>query len=289
MIHLPDKDDIPFIRDQWIRHYGEAYTASHFDECLKEGDIYVLEEEGAIKASAASFCFPIVYRGKLLKTSFLLRPLSDEEEAIRKLEMAMIDMKSHTELMTLSDHGIEGFDLLSRRTLSVFERGPERGEDEITKDIPEEEMLKCYGSYMRYFDLYRLYSLKDMKEKKEREKAEGYQLISTMADKEYRGYCFYKEEEEKICVREMVYLDSFSLLSLLGYLFERGKPVEADTCEIETWNFLPEHAVKEGRKIYGKINDIELFNKLYMCSVHSTSEAFSLSGKCHNFTEVYGH
>jgi len=83
-----------------------------------------------------------------------------------------------------------------------------------------------------------------------------------------------------LVIKELIYLDSVSLLKLLNYALNMKDQIQFSLSEsIQLDRILPHITYQKEEYLWGKITDIELFNRLYNIDIKTSEEAFSLNYK----------
>lgn len=94
------------------------------------------------------------------------------------------------------------------------------------------------------------------------------------------GYAVYTKNDVEVKVSEIVYLDSIALMKLLRYISDGYPDIQVSVSQSEKLEKLfPLTIPKKTGMTMARINNYELFNKLFNCSVHTPKEAFAILNK----------
>ena len=254
MIRPADESEILSLRQLWNDHYGKTYTDVFFERYLREGDIFVYEEDGKILSFTALRSFPLVLHHEVIKVSFIQEPAGEREEDRKKLLDAVVDMCSHTELVSIARKSKlfeeEGFTKILTRKWKVY--GPSNTFREVSS-VTDEELLEIYASSVEDHDFYRLRNEKDFREKREIYQALGGTVFAVKRNGIPKAYAFVQEEDGKIFADEIFSSDEDAYRSLIDHLRTFGKIL-----------YVTERVGEEIRdEIVMRINDEEMFRRVY--------------------------
>ncbi len=95
-----------------------------------------------------------------------------------------------------------------------------------------------------------------------------------------RGYMAFRTAGERVEIDEIAYLNGEALVKLLGYALHLKDDVEVPVSVNEDFSaIIPQAREEEKGTILARINDFELFSRLYHSDVKTTAEGFQLSGR----------
>ena len=102
------------------------------------------------------------------------------------------------------------------------------------------------------------------------------------------GYAVYTENSVEVKVSEIVYLDSIALMKMLRYISKGYPDVTVTVSQSEKLERLfPLTIPKKDVVTMARINNYELFNKLYNQKAKTSNDAFALCKKPIFLHEVY--
>lgn len=95
-----------------------------------------------------------------------------------------------------------------------------------------------------------------------------------------RGYMAYRTAGEKVEIDEIAYLNGEALVRLLCYGLHLKDDLEVTVSINEDFSAVfPTARAEERGTVLARINDLELFNRLYQSEAKTTVEGFQLSGR----------
>ncbi len=95
-----------------------------------------------------------------------------------------------------------------------------------------------------------------------------------------RGYMAFRTAGERVEIDEIAYLNGEALVKLLGYALHLKDDVEVTVSVNEDFSaIIPQAREEEKETVLARINDFELFSRLYYSDVKTTAEGFQLSGR----------
>lgn len=147
--------------------------------------------------------------------------------------------------------------------------------------MQSQDLLDVYTAYVRRFDGFYLRTKEDFDHLQEECNAEGGKLIAYYdQNKQIQGYASLYQTAQGIEVRECIYLNSVALFKLLNLALQLKPEIILHTTQDEHLEKIIQGLTWQD---YGftmaRINDYDLFNRLYGSAVTSPKEAFALSGK----------
>ena len=147
--------------------------------------------------------------------------------------------------------------------------------------MQSQDLLDVYTAYVRRFDGFYLRTKEDFDHLQEECTAEGGKLIAYYdQNKQIQGYASLYQTAQGIEVRECIYLNSVALFKLLNLALQLKPEIILHTTQDEHLEKIIKDVTWQD---YGftmaRINDYDLFNRLYGSAVTSPKEAFALSGK----------
>lgn len=85
---------------------------------------------------------------------------------------------------------------------------------------------------------------------------------------------------DELCVEEIIYLDSMSLMKLCNAALQERRVIHLHVSEAENLaKLFPEAKVRVYGSTMARLNDAKLFSRLYSRRVNSVEEAFAISQK----------
>lgn len=272
---------------------SRAYLNFYFKEVFDEGVCIFLEQDGKIISSMQMNEHILFFHGRKLEVSYFLgvATLPDYRRRghMRHLMETALDEAGHNHLITL----IEAFNpklyeqfgfasVYFQKTYNIHVKYLEkvncRG---ISHDFNALELVELYKTYSRHFDGGYLRDLHYYDLFIKKAQAE-HCSICVYRNKNYEitGYALYTKDSVEAKVLEVVYLESRALMKMLKYISDGYPDVSVNVSPSEKLEKLfPLTIPKRSAVTMARINNYELFNKLYNCDVKTPQEAFQILKK----------
>ncbi len=263
-----------------------SYVDSYFHTYFKEDETRVLRVDGNIEASLQVHAKNLSLHGKLLKTSFLvgcIGSLSDRKSLVE----SVLDEVSKSDLITLiqTDHP-EIYESLGFETViesRVFNMSsaliPDFPMDGIVLDPASKDLVKVYNRFTKYFTGYFVRTEHDFELMKQDLRNQKGSFVGYSIDGVLCAYARIINHGTYVDVLECVYDKSGSLLRLLSFVSRGVSRIVFTASESERINkVIPEARGKKIPFIMARINDKELFERLYHIKIISAYSAFNAFG-----------
>lgn len=213
-----------------------------------------------------------------------------------KILNTVIDNLEHSELVSLVN--TKNVDLFLKYGFRVLYR---RNEYELTRDDVQRitndgciydpsaiDMLKLYSSFMRRFNGYRIKTLEDFEKLRQGLNEQGGRIVAYYENNEIKGYAVMKVENKVIHIGECIYSDTLSLFKLLNVALQQRHTVYLNVSSAEKLDKLfPNAKYKVKDFMMMRLNNPELFNRLFNCSLVSVEEILLLSSKPLYISDLY--
>ncbi len=270
-----------------------GYTDYFFRTLYKPENTLVLKESGNIVSTLMRIPHSIMLAGHILESSMILGvatiPSYRKRGCMHELMNDVLDEVEHRELVTLiqaynpSMYTQFGFEMVYYRRRYSIHRSqiPLCSNEGLTYKVQSQDLLDVYTAYVRRFDGFYLRTKEDFDHLQEECNAEGGKLIAYYdQNKQIQGYASLYQTTQGIEVRECIYLNSVALFKLLNLALQLKPEIILHTTQDEHLEKIIKDVTWQD---YGftmaRINDYDLFNRLYGSAVTSPKEAFALSGK----------
>lgn len=284
------------IYELWKSAYptrSRNYFNFYFKHIFDDGTCIYLKQDGKIISSIQMNEHIMMLMGRKLEVSYLLgvATLPDYRRRghMRHLMQAMLDEASHNHLLTLIEafnpklYEQFGFETIySTKTYTInshyFDKVNTKG---ISHTFSAMDLCELYEKYARHFDgcyvrdvaYYEVFLHKAVQE-------QGNICVYRNANHEITGYAVYTENSVEVKVQEIVYLESIALMKMLRYISEGYPDVNVTVSQGEKLEKLFPLTIPKKRAVtMVRINNYDLFNKLYNCKVRTPKEAFALTKK----------
>lgn len=280
---------------------SKAYLSFYFKHLFDEGKCLYLPQDDKIISSLQVHEHVMKFCGRKLQCSYILgvATLPDYRRRghMRHLMDSVLDELSHNHLITL----IEGFNpklyepfgfmsVYQGKTYTInthyFDKVNTAG---VSHHVNATELAQLYQNYSRhfdcayvrdvhYFDLFLKRSVLD----------HGNICVYRNKNHDVCGYAVYTENSVEVKVSEIVYLDSIALMKMLRYISKGYPDVTVTVSQSEKLERLfPLTIPKKDAVTMARINNYELFNKLYNQKAKTSNDAFALCKKPIFLHEVY--
>lgn len=295
MIKDIQKEDLEGIRTLWYQSHPEQqqeYIDFYFQNEFFKTHCIVCEQDGRIISSLAMKEHVMSFLNRKLLVSYLegVATLPDYRRRghMHELMNVALDEVSHNHLITLTralnpkifePYGFETvcyhkFYMISRRHLDIGTSG-------VSHQYDIQELLDVYEEYTKHFDgciqrdiaYYRRFVERSMLQN-------GNICVCRDAKGNLSGYAAYHRTDEQAEIHEIIYLDSASFMKLAAYVCGSEDEVSVQVSQAERIEMLFPLAIgKRQRFLMARINNYELFNKLFNTKAETVTEAFALMKK----------
>ena len=303
MITKANSGDRTAVKNIWKKNYSTMdprYLEYHFRNEWKEEDTLTSVREGELIGAVERRKYPLMFNGRVLQASVLsglvfeprLRSAANELELVD----SVIDACEHSELLTLVS--TERADLYRAYR---FEPVYRRRDYHLTRnkiqsitifgcayDPSPLDMIKVYSNFSKRFNGFFARTLEDFKELKQEVAARSGKIVAYYdAKNNIRGYAVLLIEGREVRIRECVYLDSMALMKLVNAALQDRADVHLVVSEAEKLDVLfPDCDVRIYDSMLVRLNDAEPFSRLFGKRVQTAKEAFALSIRPLNLSEL---
>lgn len=276
-MQVMDRDVTDTQRKQYCDTLFKNHTGKSHENDHGENDAMIMIDEKEL-----------VLHHKHLSVSYLHHGVHDSVEAMETLVEAIVEESAQKHLLTLvQSNDVELFESLGFETVVDMYRYnmnssivPEFGVDGIVLDPKSEELLSAYQNFSKHFDGYFERDIQYYDEMKQYLKSMGGSIVGLTANGKLVGYLLFINYKTSIEVLECCYDKSGTLLKLLSFA-SRGKARIVMYCSVfeKIEKILPESRREKVPFILAKVNDQELFERLFHIKIISAYSAFNAFGK----------
>jgi predicted acetyltransferase len=304
MIVEAKPEDLNQVKEMWRICFPQedpAYIDFYFKKIWKPESCWLSREDDETAASLCRNKHAMMFNNKVLEVSMITGictlPQYRNKGHMHQLMNTLTDAASHSELLTLLRteqpelYEPFGFRKAYERTAYMIQRPdlkriPTFG---VAYDIKALDMLKVYNVYIRRFTGFFARSLEDFIRYKEEIVAEGGKIIGYFNEQDrIDGYAALKMAGSDLYVDELVYLDSKALSKLLNACLAERPRVHFHTSRAENLSFLLPHAArKEYATMMVRVNQYDLFNKLFHVDAHNVRDALAAARRPLNLNETH--
>lgn len=303
MMREANRGDKQEIFQLWKSCYptqNEQYLKFYFTSIYDQGVSVIQEQDHRIVSSLQMNYHSISFMGKRLKMSYLLgaSTLPDYRRRghMHALMQTMLDEAEHICLLTFMKafnpraYAKYGFEVAYMRNSYTISRDElyKVSTARINNKVEASELFQLYQRFAFHFDGWytrdtQYYStlLKEM------EMEQKNILVYRNTRGEVTGYIIYQRLKTEILVQEAIYLESAVLKRLLKKAIGVEKELTIMVSSSERLEkIFPLSIPKKQPFMMVRINNYELFNKLYNMNVKTVSEAYAKMKKpnwCHEY------
>lgn len=272
----------------WKEVYSDkgSYVDSYFHTYYKDEQNRVLEIDGDIQASLQVHPKRLSLHGKLLKTSFIvasLGSLSDQEALISSVLEEVSQRDLITMIQTNSPEHYEslGFETVieSRIYNMPSDMLPDFPMDGVILEPKIEDLMAVYREFTKHFTGYFDRNYDDFQRFRKHLKNQKGSIVGFMDDGVLKGYAAIINHGTYVEVLECAYDKSGTLLRLLSFVSRGISRIVFHASESERITRLfPDIKSKKVPFIMARINDKDLFERLYHIKIISSYSAFNAFG-----------
>ena len=306
MIETKNKNSIPYMRETWkkgLHNVDPRFTEYFFQNVYQPQYGYYVMKDGEVKGSLCCIPHAYMFNGRVLQASIISKIAilnsSEKIEVLDSLMECVLDKSDHQELITLLKPEDQTIDYSRFGFQEVYERIQYTLRREDIKqtysnlgcsfDPSAVDMLKVYVGFIRRFNGFFVRDIEYYTKLKKEIAARGGKIVAFYNSKnQIEGYATILIEGKTARIEECVYLESTALIKLINAAFQERGLVYLEVSPYENLSLVfPEAEKKSVRQIYARLNNPELFSRLYNTHVESVEEAVMLSKKPLNLNEIY--
>ncbi len=272
----------------------DFFFAHYYDEC----QTYIIKNEREIISGVCVFTVPIHLFSKVIYVSYLVGIFTKEDYQrkgyMKTLLHEVLDICSNNTLISVlmaynpivyEPLGFVPFINHQIVQLSSSMITPVSTMN-VTYQVESEQLLKAYNKFMNYFDGYKSRNSQDFDVLKEDLQSQHGKLVGYIENQEVLGYMMYVVHDQQIEIIEIVYFTVDTLMRLLYFASNINSNIKVHISTKENWKgIFPKATVENQEFLYGRINDVALFNDLFNTSIQSLSEIDQLVNKPLFFNE----
>lgn len=288
-----DKSDLYQLWKNVYSTVDRNYLNFYFKNVFDNGNCILVEKDNKIVSSLQLNHHVVNFLGRKLVCGFLcgVSTLPDYRRRgyMRDLMKEILDEAHHTHLITLISatqpllYEPFGFCTVYFRKQYCIKKEDLKNISitNVSYNTDIDSLVEVYRKFTSRFDgFYERDALYFQMLQKEL-LATQRQMITYFDDLgEIKGYLIFGTKDGEINVEEAVYLDSIALLRLLKCAIGKASEIFLNVSPSEKLEKLFPLAIpKKSSYLMARVNNLELFNKLFCCDVVSAKEAFALLQK----------
>ena len=302
MIEKATEDRIGEIRQIWRLCFpleDPRYTEFFFKYIFKVENCFVNIQEDKIVSVILRNPRTIMFNDRVLATSMLVGaatlPSEQNKGYMTSLMHTVLDACENSELITLIQTETPdlyepfGFRTIYKRQDYTLER---KDLKQITNfgcayEPSAIDLLKVYSAFIMRFNGFYPRDLEYFNLYKKQMVAVGGKIVAYYDGKNrIRGYAVMIPQGNELRVEELVYLDSMALMKLVNAALQERRKVHLLVSEAEDFRtFFPNAEVKKYSSTMVRLNDANLFSRVFNKKVTTVEEAFALTHKPLNLNE----
>ena len=290
------------LREIWKTCFPQndpRYTDFYFKTQYKPENCYVMMEDGKPVSVLMRNPHAIMFNGRVLQTSMILGvatlPEYRHKGYMHKLMKTVLDACDHTELLTLIQaadpkmYEPMGFRMIyNRRKYTLERKDVQRTTNFGCSFEPAAlDLLKVYSVFIRRFNGFYPRDLEYFINYKKQVHAEGGKIVAYYNGKDQiRGYAVFVPVDDELMAEEIIYLDSQSLNKLCNAGLQEKKKIHLLVSDAEDLSkVFPNAACRRYQSTMVRLNEPDLFSRLFKRRISSVEEAFALSQRPLNLNE----
>ncbi|MDD4642430.1 MAG: hypothetical protein PHG99_02870 [Erysipelotrichaceae bacterium] len=298
MIKKAQDKDIDQLKKIYDECYGVEFRTFYFDHVFKPFNTYVIaNEDDEIIFTISVNRHPVWIADKKLNISYLTGLYVKDHLILKKALSEVIDEMEHNDLLTFIDHKDHdhfkefGFDVSYQMIIYTLERSQismysNKG---ISDKATVLELRNIYQKFTNYFNGYQHRDSDHYQMMMKWLDASHHRLLTYRNDNDdLEGYIVYYDNIDKIIIKDFIYLNSIAFIKLLDQSLQlRGISEFSLPKQLDISKILPNITGKMIDTINVRLNDRDLFNRLYNTNILNINEVMALSKKPLFFNESY--
>lgn len=263
-----------------------SFVDSYFHTYYKEENNKVLMVDGDIQASVQMEVRSLSLHNKNLRASFLYGDVGSSGDSLA-LVSDLVDTLSNKDLITLIQtdrpHIYEslGFETVVESRIYNMSSSliPEFALDGILLDPSSQELVQAYNNFTNHFTGFFNRDANDFDLMRRHLRNQKGGIVGLVDDGELKGYACYINHGSYVEVFECIYDRSGTLLRLLSFVSRGVGRIVYHASEAERISkVIPDAKMRKVPVLLARINDQELFERLYHIKIISAYSAFNAFG-----------
>ncbi len=296
MIKRAERVHTSIIEEMWAVCFPQEsvlYNDFFFRNYYSPKRTLIFSEDNRVKASLQRYPHEMMMNGRILQTSMIVGvatfPEHQGQGCMNKLMEKALDQIEHQELITwIQAYNPDlykkfGFEMV------IYHNELTITADQVKKisnkgcsyDVDSEAMMKLYASFVRHFNGFYIRDKAYFDTLKKSVEAQHGKVIAYYNDQgELEAYGILLPKKKEVVLEECIYLNTVALMKLVNLALQHRPTVRLHTSDTEGLSVLfPTAQTRKYGAAMARVNDIELFNRLYGTSISTVKEAFASSGK----------
>lgn len=304
MIKRAEKSQTSIIKEMWnvcFSQEEESYIDFYFEDCYKPENTIVLSESNIIQSSLQRIPHDMMFNGRVIRISMIVGvatlPRYQKQGNMHKLMDIVIDEIEHQELVTLvqayepSLYERYGFTMIYNHNETTIHRNevPHTSNEGCSYEVTSEAMMRLYATFVKRFNGYYVRDVEYFDRLKlEVAKQKGKIVAYYNNDGKLEAYGKFLPNSKEIIIEECIYLNTIALMKIVNLALQYRAVVKLVTSDSEDLRVLfPNSEVEKKGSTMARINDFDLFKRLYGVDVSTIEEVYASSGKPIFLNEFY--
>ncbi|MEG0238947.1 GNAT family N-acetyltransferase [Anaerorhabdus sp.] len=304
MIKKVESGQTNTIKKMWYQCFPqeeEKYIEYYFDEIYKPENTVILIENGIVQSSLQRIPHEMMFNNRVIRTSMIVGvatlPQYQKQGNMKKLMQVAIDEIEHQELITCIQaynpalYEPYGFKMVYNHKETTFTRNHVQkiSNEGCSYNVSSEDMLQLYATFVKRFNGYYIRDVKNFNQMKKESAAQGGKILGYYNEKGHlQAYAVCLFTNKEVVMEECIYLNSLALTKLINLALQIRGIVKVHTSEVEDLRILyPGVEVKDYGFTMARVNDFDLFNRLYQVNATTIDEVFASSGRPLYMNEFY--
>ncbi|MEG2171506.1 MAG: GNAT family N-acetyltransferase [Erysipelotrichaceae bacterium] len=288
-----DKEEILAVWKSAYPTKADSFLDLFFHERFDQGKCILVEQDGRIVSTLQYHEESMAFSKRLLSIAYLhnLGTIPDYRKRghMRKLMDATLDEVNHNYMLSIMEaynpriYEPFGFEVIYyQKHYNVRPQHLEKVNTVgIEINVKAEDLLELYLRYTKHFDGYLTRDEAYFEQLIECSKLSNYGLCAYLSPhNQIDGYAFYEIVHNEVVIKEIIYMESIALLKLMKQVIGNHSNMEVIVSQSEKLEkVIPLLIPKKMSYMMARINNYDLFNKLYNVEVKNVKEAYTLLNK----------
>jgi len=265
-----------------------GYTDFYFSRYYRDQDTFVAKNKDEVIGCCSKHPHEVMLHGRMIRCSMIVgmavKPNWRHKGVMHQLMDVILDEIDHQELITMIQayqpklYEPFGFETVyTRRNWTIRKSEVKRIKHEVSVPTAK-DCLILYGQFVSRFNGYVIRDLAYFETWFKEIEAEHGKLIAVYKEKKIQGYAAIYVENGRLEIRECLYLNSNALLQMVNYALTIHPEVVLQVSGSENLSkVFPHSKMEEIGYTMVRLNNPELFNRLYNCNVKTVKEAMCLN------------
>ena len=295
MIARADVKDKSLIYLYWKELFAHDDNGSidfFFNHYWSENNCFVLKKNGELVSGLNVLKHDMMLNEQRLRVSFIsgvfTRPQDQGKGYMTELMTEVLDVLSHQDLITMllaynpKVYEPFGFSTVMNKKVVHLTRSmiPKVSTMGVTYQVSSKELLAAYQKFTKYFTGFFVRDETYFDIMKKDLEAQNGKLVAYVENNQLMGYMMYTVSQLHVDIQEVVYFNSDTLYRLLNFAASLKERIDLSVSTAEDLSKLfPKALIEIKPWMMARLNDSNLFNKLFHVSVFNGQEAFMIAKK----------